>query len=127
MEPNRSAATPCDKGGNFEGTLSAAASVKDAVATAGGPYAIRSIEGKGKGMVATQKITKGTRILSEAPIFRVPRNSPSIRTSERIVAEEVDRLGEDQRRAFFDLTNVHGDAFNQALGISRTNVLPFGS
>ena len=100
---------------------------KDAVEPAGKPYAIRAIAGKGKGLVATTKIEKGTRILSEVPIFKVPRGNNNNKDVERIVADEVKCLDNDQRRAFFDLTNIYGNAHSVAFGIARTNVLPLGS
>lgn len=97
-------------------------------------YSIVSIDGKGKGMVATQKIAKGTRILAEAPIFRVPRDNPDARAVGQIVADEINRLTEDQKRAFLDLTNCYPTAASgptglhgHLLGIARTNVLPLGS
>lgn len=100
---------------------------KDVVESAGKLYAIRSIAGKGKGLVATTRIEKGTRLLSEVPIFRVPRDNNDIKDLERIVADEVKCLGDDQQRAFFDLTNIYGNAHSEAFGIARTNVLPLGS
>jgi hypothetical protein len=39
-------------------------------------YALQDVPGKGKGLVAIEKISKGTRILSEKPIITVPRNAP---------------------------------------------------
>lgn len=100
---------------------------KEAVKPAGKPYAIREIAGKGKGLVATTRIAKGTRLLSEAPVFTVPRDNSNIQALEGIVENEVKRLNDDQRREFFDLTNIHGNAHSRALGIARTNVLPLGS
>jgi SET domain len=91
------------------------------------PYDIRAIAGKGKGLVATTRIAKGTRLLSEAPLFRVPRNNPDIEALERIVTNEVNGLDDDQQRTFFDLTNIYGNTHSQSLGIARTNVLPLGS
>ena len=70
----------------------------------GEPYAIRAITGKRKGLVATTRIARGTRLLSEVPIFRVPRDTTDIEALERIVANEVKCLSDDQRRTFFDLT-----------------------
>jgi hypothetical protein len=99
----------------------------EVVEPAGRPYAIRVIAGKGKGVIATMKINKGTRIMSEVPIFTVPRNNPDIDDVERIVIKEVEALDTDRQRAFLDLTNVHGHAHSQSLGIARTNVLPLGS
>lgn len=43
--------------------------------TTGNPmYALRDVPGKGKGLVAIEKISKGTRILSEEPIITVQKN-----------------------------------------------------
>ena len=42
---------------------------KEVVELAGKPYATRAIARKGKGLVATTRIAKGTRLLSEVPIF----------------------------------------------------------
>ena len=89
-------------------------------------YTVKAIAGKGKGLVAITEIPKGTRILSEAPIFRVPRNS-DFKDLERIVANEVERLNVYQQGCFFDLTNIYGNAHSRSLGIARTNVLPLGS
>lgn len=44
-------------------------------------YALQDVPGKGKGLVAIEKIPKGTRILSEEPIITIPRNEP---VSERL-------------------------------------------
>ncbi|KAJ4168815.1 hypothetical protein NW754_010745 [Fusarium falciforme] len=41
-------------------------------------YAIRLVPGKGYGIVAASKIPKGTRILSEAPLVRLPRDAVSV-------------------------------------------------
>ena len=47
-------------------------------------YSIREISGKGQGMIAVSKIPKGTRILAEAPIFKVPKDELNIQRLERI-------------------------------------------
>ena len=50
--------------------------------TTGNPmYALQDVPGKGKGLVAIEKISKGTRILSEEPIITIPGNEIS---SERL-------------------------------------------
>lgn len=100
---------------------------KETVEPTGKLYAIREVAGRGKGLVATTRIVKGTRLLSEAPVFRVPRDNPDIKAVERIVADKVKQLNVDQQRAFFDLTNSYGNAHSPSLGIARTNVLPLGS
>jgi hypothetical protein len=90
-------------------------------------YTIKAIAGKGKGLVAITKIPKGTRILLEAPIFRVLWDNSNIKTLERIVANKVERLNVDQQRSFFDLTNIYRNTHSRSLGIARTNVLPLSS
>jgi hypothetical protein len=77
---------------------------------------VTPIPRKGQGVVATHKIPKGTRILSERPIFVVPR------TTQRLA-----RLDEDQRKSFFALHNSHGNKHTTALGIARTNLIPLGA
>jgi hypothetical protein len=86
---------------------------------------LREVPGKGQGLIATRRILKGTRILSEAPIIKVPEDitdSPALRASIR---KQVDKLTLDQRKAFLAMCNIYpGDATSQSLGIIRTNALP---
>ncbi|KAK3364665.1 hypothetical protein B0T25DRAFT_470953 [Lasiosphaeria hispida] len=89
-------------------------------------YCIKAIPGKGQGMVATANITRGTRILSESPIFRVPRDEHNYHTLERIIGREVERLSRDRSERFFALHNTHGNNHSPALGTARTNALPLG-
>lgn len=95
--------------------------------TTGNPmYALRDVPGKGKGLVAIEKISKGTRILSEEPIITVPRNEPVSELLRTSICQQVDALSEHQRRAFLSMHNIHtyGNAAEQYLGIVRTNALP---
>lgn len=90
-------------------------------------YALQEVPGKGRGLVATRKISKGTRILSEEPIIRVPEAALASQTLLESIHEQVDALTLDQRRAFLSLHNIYvDDAASQYLGIIRTNALPFG-
>jgi hypothetical protein len=90
-------------------------------------YAISYIPGKGQGLIATSKILKGIRILSEPPVFKVPRYAIDTQTVEGIVIKELKSLSKDQQRAFFSLHNTHGSSYSPFLGIAKTNVLPLGS
>ncbi|KAI9752906.1 MAG: hypothetical protein M4579_005424 [Chaenotheca gracillima] len=90
-------------------------------------YTIRPIPGKGQGLVTTTKILKGTRILTESPAFRVPRDVSDIEAVEQVVNREVDRLSKARQQAFHSLSNIHGTGASSALGIARTNVLPLGA
>lgn len=90
-------------------------------------YVLQDVPGKGKGLVATEKISRGTRILSEEPIITVPRDKDSeqLRIS---TYRQVGALDEQQRRAFLSMHNIHayGNAVEQYHGIVRTNALPIG-
>jgi len=95
--------------------------------TTGNPvYSLRDVPGKGKGLVAIEKISKGTRILSEEPIITVPRNKPNSEQLRISICQQVDALSEQQQRAFFSMHNSHAyrNAAEQYLGIVRTNALP---
>jgi hypothetical protein len=90
-------------------------------------YALQEVPGKGRGLVATRKIFKGTRILSEEAIIRVPEAVLDSQTLPASIHKQVDALTPDQRRAFLSLHNIYADdAASRYLGIIRTNALPFG-
>ncbi|CZR56199.1 uncharacterized protein PAC_06087 [Phialocephala subalpina] len=73
-------------------------------------YIIQEIPGKDYGLVAATTVTKGTRILSESPLFR-----------------KVATLWEEQRQAFLSLRNSFEDEDGLELGRVQTNALPLGS
>jgi SET domain len=89
-------------------------------------YAFRDVPGKGKGLVAIEKISKGTRILSEEPTLTVPRDEPDSERLRTSICQQVDALSEYQRQAFLSMHNIHayGNVAEQYLGIVRTNGLP---
>lgn len=117
--------TPAPAGESFDETQEL--STGKETESAGRLYTIKAIDGKGKGLVAATKILKGTRILSEVPVFRIPRNTSSIKASERIVEKEVECLNPDQQRTFFDLANTYVNTQSRTFGIAKANVLPLGS
>lgn len=89
-------------------------------------YILQDVPGKGKGLVAVEKISKGTQILSEEPIITISRyeiNSERLQTS---IYEQVATLGEHQQRAFLSMHNIHPyeNAAERYLGIVQTNFLP---
>lgn len=92
-----------------------------------GLYTIKPITGKGLGFVATSKISKGTRILLEAPLFKMPDSTEDMVSAETIALREVRSLTKDQQRAFFALQNVRGRNCTPVLGIVVTNVLSLGT
>ncbi|KAI1381784.1 hypothetical protein F4677DRAFT_3952 [Hypoxylon crocopeplum] len=90
-------------------------------------YTVTPIPGKGSGFLATRDIPKGTRILLEAPAFKIPGSVGAAATAERIVLREVRNLSQDQQRAFLSLHNAKGpEGHSPFLGTAMTNVLPLG-
>ncbi|KAI9782000.1 MAG: hypothetical protein M1839_005593 [Geoglossum umbratile] len=90
-------------------------------------YTIQEIPGKGHGLVAATTIIKGTRILSESPLFRVPRGGSSKKYLRNSISKKVAALREEQRQAFLSLHNSFEDEDRPELGRVRTNALPLGS
>ncbi|OAX84947.1 hypothetical protein ACJ72_00672 [Emergomyces africanus] len=89
-------------------------------------YALQDVPGKGKGLVAIEKIPKGTRILSEKPIIAMSRYVVSDEPAQLSISKQVAALTERQRQAFLAMHNIHpykNDA-EQYHGIFQTNCLP---
>ncbi|KID61546.1 SET domain-containing protein 5, partial [Metarhizium hybridum] len=90
-------------------------------------YEIQDVPGKGKGLVATQAIPKGTRILSEKPIITVPEHmTMSSEQLATLISKQVDALSKNHQQEFLALRNIHtfNDVGQKYLGIIRTNGLP---
>ena len=89
-------------------------------------YAIQDVPEKGKGLVAIEKILKGTRILSEEPVITVPQGELDSERLGTSIGQQVDALSEYQRQAVLSMHNIHayGNVAEQYLGIIRTNALP---
>jgi hypothetical protein len=90
-------------------------------------YVLQEVHGKGLGLVSITNILKGTRILSEPPLFRVPRSTTFKERLGTFLSKEISALSDDQRQAFFALHNAFENETSQELGIVRTNALPLGS
>ena len=86
---------------------------------------MQSIPGKGQALVAAQTISKGCRILTDAPLLTFPRQGSDSATS-LMVAAKLRLVSKDQQRAFFGLHNNHGGSLPPFLGIAKTNALPLG-
>lgn len=89
-------------------------------------YAIQPIPGKGLGLIATMKIFKGTRILSEPPIFKISRAESNRQVLTDHIAKALKDLDKVKQRAFLNLHNVYGLDDGPFLGIARSNVSPLG-
>ncbi|KAI1660272.1 hypothetical protein F4813DRAFT_387134 [Daldinia decipiens] len=107
------------------GNLEEAGDVKVQSTTVDSIYALQDLPGKGKGLVAREKISKGTRILSEEAVVTLSASvgSERLRTS---ICQQVEALSENQRRDFLSMHNIHPyrNTAEQYLGIFRTNSLP---
>ncbi|KAG6292108.1 hypothetical protein E4U09_003566 [Claviceps aff. purpurea] len=88
-------------------------------------YALRDIPGKGKGLVATRTIPKGTRILSEQPLIAVPFGK-SEKWRGKFITQKVKALKKKQRDAFLSMPNEFRfiDTTTRYIGIFETNSLP---
>jgi SET domain len=88
-------------------------------------FVIKEISHKGKGLVATEDIPKGTRVLAEKPLFTVSSSGQKSSAFNKTIAEKLRNLDKDDQRAFLELHNNW--VGNSPLGgIVRTNALPLG-
>ncbi|KAF7862620.1 hypothetical protein EAF04_007493 [Stromatinia cepivora] len=88
-------------------------------------YVKRHIPGKGLGLVATQDIPKGTRILSEVAFLIAPNTAT--RDELRIsLVRQWEAFSEDQRQEFlsFHNTKSYGNLHERLCGIYSINALP---
>ncbi|KAG6026459.1 hypothetical protein E4U19_002584 [Claviceps sp. Clav32 group G5] len=92
-------------------------------------YALQDIPGKGKGLVATREIPKGTRILAEQPLMTLPVKAPHAKIPE-LLARQWETVNVDQRTAFLSLHNKFADGIkkggSQFIGIFSSNCREFG-
>ena len=92
-------------------------------------YAIRDVPGKGKGLIATKDIPKGTRIISESPIIAISgRYIADIRQLDARVHQELVGLPGEQQLEFYLMDNayLYTSSAEKLRGIFRTNALPMG-
>jgi hypothetical protein len=89
-------------------------------------YALRDVPGKGKGLVAIENISKGTRILSELPVITTPERQRDSKWLKAHISQQIDSLDETQRQLFFSMYNryPYENVVEQSFGILRTNSLP---
>jgi len=90
------------------------------------PYVVRSIPKEGQGLIATQTFPKGTRILSEKPIFTISGRGYNLDLINQRIANELKQVSEHNRRAFLSLHNNFRGSLAPFLGIVKTNAIPLG-
>ncbi|CAG8973125.1 hypothetical protein HYALB_00007602 [Hymenoscyphus albidus] len=88
-------------------------------------YSLQDIPGRGKGLVANEKIPRGTRILCEEPIITEAEDQSTVELRKSII-EQFEALSESNRQAFLAMRNILPEciASELPLGIYRTNALP---
>ncbi|KAK7984409.1 hypothetical protein PG989_011811 [Apiospora arundinis] len=91
-------------------------------------FRIQPVEGRGNGVVATSNITKGARIHAESPFITLPSldDAPNPQALSELVLQQLRSATRDEQRAFFSLTNIHGNNMPIILGVVQTNALAFG-
>ncbi|KAF4337306.1 SET domain protein [Fusarium beomiforme] len=88
-------------------------------------YELRDIPGKGKGLVATSNIPRGTRILAESPFFKLPRFGLTGGSYQQSIIAKVETMSKKKRKEFYALYNAWPE-IGKELGIIKTNALPMG-
>ena len=89
-------------------------------------YIERSIPKKGQGLIAVQTIPKGTRILSEKPIFTTSGRGNNLGIINQRIANQLKQVSKQNQRAFLSLHNNFRGSLAAFLGIAKTNALPLG-
>ncbi|KAM7193971.1 hypothetical protein V8F33_007477 [Rhypophila sp. PSN 637] len=91
-------------------------------------FACQDVPGKGRGLVATRKIPKGTRILSDKPLIALSKLQ-SVTTQKDSLIRQVEALPSSARQDFLSRPNIYGDGQELAdkyFGVFRTIGLPCG-
>lgn len=89
-------------------------------------YVLKDVPGKGRGLIATERIPKGTRILSEQPVVTIPEGRFDHEWLKIHIVQQVNALDERQQQSFYSLHNIYPyqNVSEQWLGIIRTNSFP---
>lgn len=88
-------------------------------------FQVEDVTMKGKGVVAHTDIKAGTLILSEPPLFTLPRHVQRPSAVQPIIAKHLHVLTKEQQREFFSLQNSYPN-LPPLEGIFKTNAIPLG-
>lgn len=88
-------------------------------------YTVQEVPNKGAGLIATTAIARGTRILLESPLIKVPFRSHDTSQHRTEIKDAISALSQDQRTQFFALHNSH-KKYGEIEGRFRTNGFPLG-
>jgi hypothetical protein len=89
-------------------------------------FSLGDVPGKGKGLVATEDIARGTRIVEETPIITIPDEAPQHDVLKFQIVQQMNSLSEQQQQSMLSMHNIYpySDIAERCLGIIRTNALP---
>lgn len=90
-------------------------------------YEIQNVPGKGKGLIATQAIPKGTRIICEKPIITLPEPTTMSRAQlATLTWRQVGALSNHHQQGFLALhaARTFENVVQKSLEIVETNALP---
>ncbi|TFY64174.1 hypothetical protein EVG20_g6035 [Dentipellis fragilis] len=97
------------------------------------PFAVQSLPGRGKGLIAIRNIKRGELLIREAPLFIVPHTVTG--SPVELILNMVRGLSPEQSEAFYNLSYVHlppglrpeAHAANVPLAIFQTNAVAAGA
>ncbi|KAL0635850.1 hypothetical protein Q9L58_005191 [Maublancomyces gigas] len=90
-------------------------------------FEVMLVPGCGKGLVARTYIPRGTRILTEKPLFSISNfAATSLTDIVAYVTSQLRTMPKDDQRGFLSLHNAFIRQASPFYGIVRTNSLPFG-
>ena len=91
-------------------------------AKSGRLYTMVDIPNKGRGLKASTAITKGTRILAEAPLVLVDQPiKTDLAKSDDKIATKLENVSLEVVGAIFNMHNAHLDTQTELVGIVHTN------
>ena len=85
------------------------------------PWAVKEVPGQGLAAFSTRKFNAGDLICIERPTTWVPGHHPFDEEQLAQIDERVAALAEDERDAFYAMSNAFPDAASPAAGIFMTN------
>lgn len=90
-------------------------------------FKIVEITGKGYGAISTSRIKRGTRIITESPLFTVPIKFGDELTPDSPISRQLKALSKEDESKFFKLHNNYVNLAPTPFGICSTNTMPLGS
>jgi len=90
-------------------------------------YVVRSISKKDQELIATQTISKDTRILSEKSIFTVSEKENNFDLVNQKIVNKLKRVSKHNQRVFLSFHNNFQDFLNLFFDIVKINILPLDS